>query len=223
MNTHAHIDIYGTFIQHTNKPEKPSDTLHCAQTGPSHDAAIKRGLCRMLQCIVYMLLAVYLDKVLPDRMGVRLPPWYPLLPSYWKPSKVCSFRPWQTVPACTQHVSVIESIVKHWPAACVSHALFRRLACNITTSLCHVCSLSTLMHIDRCCHSATNLLGLCSAFGAALLRSCYGTTTDSGTLITCAAEDKRAACSCSNAASCQQGKQPRCGCRCCSRECSFAV
>lgn len=41
------------------------------------------------QCVVYMLLAVYLDKVLPDRMGVRLPPWYPLLPSYWNPSKVC--------------------------------------------------------------------------------------------------------------------------------------
>ncbi|KAL3149709.1 hypothetical protein ABBQ38_013538 [Trebouxia sp. C0009 RCD-2024] len=40
-----------------------------------------------LQCVFYMLLAVYLDKVLPDRMGVRLPPWYPLLPSYWNPSK----------------------------------------------------------------------------------------------------------------------------------------
>ena len=52
--------------------------------------------CNMvLQCVVYMLLAVYLDKVLPDRMGVRLPPWYPLLPSYWNPSKVCftSARP----------------------------------------------------------------------------------------------------------------------------------
>lgn len=47
-----------------------------------------------LQCVVYMLLAVYLDKVLPDRMGVRaLPPWYPLLPSYWTPRKV-----WQDLP-----------------------------------------------------------------------------------------------------------------------------
>ncbi|DBB06884.1 TPA: hypothetical protein ACH3X3_009543 [Trebouxia sp. C0006] len=42
------------------------------------------------QCIGYMVLAVYLDKVLPDRMGVRLPFWYPLLPSYWKPTKTTS-------------------------------------------------------------------------------------------------------------------------------------
>ena len=41
-----------------------------------------------MQCVGYMALAVYLDKVLPDRMGVRLPFWYPLLPSYWKPTKV---------------------------------------------------------------------------------------------------------------------------------------
>ena len=44
-----------------------------------------------MQCIGYMVLAVYLDKVLLDRMGVRLPFWYPLLPSYWKPTKVIIF------------------------------------------------------------------------------------------------------------------------------------
>ena len=38
-----------------------------------------------------MVLAVYLDKVLPDRLGVRLPFWYPFLPSYWKPTKVIIF------------------------------------------------------------------------------------------------------------------------------------
>ncbi len=44
-----------------------------------------------MQCVGYMVLAVYLDKVLPDRMGVRLPFWYPLLPFYWKPTKVITF------------------------------------------------------------------------------------------------------------------------------------
>ncbi len=44
-----------------------------------------------MQCIGYMVLAVYLDKVFPDRMGVRLPFWYPLLPSYWKPTMVITF------------------------------------------------------------------------------------------------------------------------------------
>ena len=44
-----------------------------------------------MQCVGYLVLAVYLDKVLPDRMGVRLPLWYPLLPSYWKPIKVITF------------------------------------------------------------------------------------------------------------------------------------
>ncbi|DBA85756.1 TPA: hypothetical protein ACH3X1_005317 [Trebouxia sp. C0004] len=47
-------------------------------------------LFAVAQCIGYMVLAVYLDKVLPDRMGVRLPFWYPLLPSYWKPTKTTS-------------------------------------------------------------------------------------------------------------------------------------
>ena len=42
----------------------------------------------MLQCVVYTALAVYLDNVQPDRMGVGLSPWYPLMPSYWKPSQV---------------------------------------------------------------------------------------------------------------------------------------
>ncbi|DBA88907.1 TPA: hypothetical protein ACH3X2_000146 [Trebouxia sp. C0005] len=42
------------------------------------------------QCIGYMAFSLYLDKVLPDRMGVRLPLWYPLLPSYWKPTKTTS-------------------------------------------------------------------------------------------------------------------------------------
>ena len=33
-----------------------------------------------------MLLAVYLDAVLPDANGVRLAPWFFLLPSYWRRS-----------------------------------------------------------------------------------------------------------------------------------------
>ncbi len=45
-------------------------------------------LANCVQCFGYMTLAVYLDKALPDRMGVRLPPWYPLLPAYWNPPKV---------------------------------------------------------------------------------------------------------------------------------------
>ena len=33
--------------------------------------------------ILYSVLALYLDNVLPDAMGVRKPPWYFLTPSYW--------------------------------------------------------------------------------------------------------------------------------------------
>jgi hypothetical protein len=33
-----------------------------------------------------MLLAVYLDSVLPDANGVRQAPWFFLLPSYWRRS-----------------------------------------------------------------------------------------------------------------------------------------
>ena len=36
-----------------------------------------------VQCAGFMLLAVYLDAVLPDANGVRRPPWFFLLPGYW--------------------------------------------------------------------------------------------------------------------------------------------
>jgi hypothetical protein len=38
-----------------------------------------------------MLLAVYLDAVLPDANGVRQAPWFFLLPSYWRRSTGVSF------------------------------------------------------------------------------------------------------------------------------------
>lgn len=37
-----------------------------------------------LQCAAFMALALYLDAVLPDANGVRLPPWFLLSPSYWR-------------------------------------------------------------------------------------------------------------------------------------------
>lgn len=36
------------------------------------------------QCAAFMALALYLDAVLPDANGVRLPPWFLLSPSYWR-------------------------------------------------------------------------------------------------------------------------------------------
>ncbi|KAL4434281.1 hypothetical protein ABPG75_000722 [Micractinium tetrahymenae] len=36
-----------------------------------------------VQCAGFMALAIYLDAVLPDAMGVRRPPWFLLQPSYW--------------------------------------------------------------------------------------------------------------------------------------------
>ncbi|KAL4424942.1 hypothetical protein ABPG77_009671 [Micractinium sp. CCAP 211/92] len=36
-----------------------------------------------LQCAGFTALAIYLDAVLPDAMGVRRPPWFLLQPSYW--------------------------------------------------------------------------------------------------------------------------------------------
>ena len=39
-----------------------------------------------VQCVGFMALAIYLDAVLPDPNGVVLPPWFFLLPSYWRSS-----------------------------------------------------------------------------------------------------------------------------------------
>jgi|NorSeaMetagenome_1021524.scaffolds.fasta_scaffold326281_2 hypothetical protein len=33
--------------------------------------------------LFYSVLALWLDNVLPDAMGMRKPPWYFLLPAYW--------------------------------------------------------------------------------------------------------------------------------------------
>lgn len=38
----------------------------------------------IIQTIAWALAAVYFDNVQPNRHGVRLPYWYPLMPSYWK-------------------------------------------------------------------------------------------------------------------------------------------
>lgn len=43
-----------------------------------------------------MALAVYLDGVLPDANGVRRPPWFFLLPSYWGLTKVLGRAPYNT-------------------------------------------------------------------------------------------------------------------------------
>ena len=40
------------------------------------------------QCVGFMALALYLDAVLPDANGVRLPPWFLLQPGYWFPGRV---------------------------------------------------------------------------------------------------------------------------------------
>lgn len=37
----------------------------------------------LVQAVAWMMAAVYFDNVQPNRHGVRLPLWYPLLPSYW--------------------------------------------------------------------------------------------------------------------------------------------
>jgi hypothetical protein len=41
-----------------------------------------------IQIVGYLVLAIYLDNVLPDTNGTRKPLWYFLQPSYWLPSKV---------------------------------------------------------------------------------------------------------------------------------------
>eukprot|EP00961_Rhodomonas_salina_P297005 3936864-Rhodomonas_salina.1 len=41
----------------------------------------------------YSLLALYLDNVLPDAMGVRKPPWYFLSPKYWWFGQVSQYQP----------------------------------------------------------------------------------------------------------------------------------
>jgi hypothetical protein len=45
-------------------------------------------VCLALQCAVYMLLAVYVDNVLPDVNGARKSVLYFCFPSYWFPQKV---------------------------------------------------------------------------------------------------------------------------------------
>lgn len=67
-----------------------------------------------------MAFSLYLDKVLPDRMGVRLPLWYPLLPSYWKPTKVVTFSTPLVNYPCeytlgTQYSRVKYTVHKLWP------------------------------------------------------------------------------------------------------------
>ncbi|KAF6266062.1 hypothetical protein COO60DRAFT_1697444 [Scenedesmus sp. NREL 46B-D3] len=37
----------------------------------------------VVQAVAWMVLAVYLDNVQPNKHGVKLPLWYPLLPGYW--------------------------------------------------------------------------------------------------------------------------------------------
>jgi len=37
--------------------------------------------------ILYYLLALYLENVVPSSSGVKLPPWFFLVPSYWFPEK----------------------------------------------------------------------------------------------------------------------------------------
>jgi hypothetical protein len=41
-----------------------------------------------IQIVGYLVLAIYLDNVLPDTNGTRKPVWYFLQPSFWLPSKV---------------------------------------------------------------------------------------------------------------------------------------
>ena len=52
----------------------------------SHSAATNLCACILvwLQAVGFMALAIYLDAVLPDANGVRQPPWFFLLPSYWR-------------------------------------------------------------------------------------------------------------------------------------------
>lgn len=42
----------------------------------------------LLQCAGFMVLAIYFDAVLPDANGVHRPPWFFLLPGYWRRSGV---------------------------------------------------------------------------------------------------------------------------------------
>lgn len=43
-----------------------------------------------MQIVGYLLLAVYIDNIMPDENGTKKPFWYLLQPSYWFPSKVRS-------------------------------------------------------------------------------------------------------------------------------------
>lgn len=49
-------------------------------------------LLPLLQCAGFMALAIYFDAVLPDANGVHRPPWFFLLPGYWRRSGVSCCR-----------------------------------------------------------------------------------------------------------------------------------
>lgn len=55
--------------------------MACMPSGPLPHLLPPRA--RTLQCVGFTALAIYLDAVLPDAMGVRRPPWFFLQPSYW--------------------------------------------------------------------------------------------------------------------------------------------
>lgn len=63
----------------------------------------------LLQCAGFTALAIYLDAVLPDAMGVRRPPWFLLQPSYWLRGGSVSKQPHlSALPsenACLKHIS----------------------------------------------------------------------------------------------------------------------
>lgn len=49
---------------------------------------------------VYGVLAIYLDNVVPNEMGVSRPMWYFLLPGYWMPQQVDSSKALTKVRGC---------------------------------------------------------------------------------------------------------------------------
>ena len=48
---------------------------------------------RVGQWILYLLLAIYLNNILPNVVGARRPWYYPFMPSYWRPPPAAAASP----------------------------------------------------------------------------------------------------------------------------------
>uniref|UniRef100_A0A8C0BDZ8 Uncharacterized protein n=1 Tax=Buteo japonicus TaxID=224669 RepID=A0A8C0BDZ8_9AVES len=70
----------------------PTPLLKKQMNAKKTTALITNNLPLIHFCILYMLLAMYFDKVLPGKYGIPHPPFFCLKPSYWVRSRRGSTR-----------------------------------------------------------------------------------------------------------------------------------